>query len=358
MVEGFVATGLRPMAHTIDVDGRIPDAVIDTITRMDLWSLAMPVATGGSDRSTRTFLMVVEELARGSAPVATLAAVHDVAAWVVGQRPTPHAIALDLHHGRSLATGAFPTLDRTDLWCHGHDAGMSHVLTGATPATPGTSDADGVVVVARCGAHGQDDLVLAVVSPDTVGVTLGPDTPMTGLRGSRTASLLLEGVALTPDDVLVDAPDTGRELAARARGRQRRGLAAVAVGLAQSALDGARIHARTAMESGVVLHAHEGVAAGLADMAESVEAARTLQRSAADRADHGVATVRLAAMARRQAGRTAVDVTSAGLRLHAGLGPLTTVPMERLLRDAVSLAALLDTDRDLTTDIAASLVPA
>jgi alkylation response protein AidB-like acyl-CoA dehydrogenase len=111
-------------------------------------------------------------------------------------------------------------------------------------------------------------------------------------------------------------------------------IGAMAVGLAQAALDASVPYARERKQFGRPIGSFQGVAFMIADMATEVEAARAMVYRAAwlkdqDR-DYGVA----AAQAKLFASEVSQRVTNMGVQVHGGYGYVEEYKVERFLRDA------------------------
>ena len=108
-----------------------------------------------------------------------------------------------------------------------------------------------------------------------------------GLTGSPTTTLLLEDVPV-PEERRIGAEGEGIAIALRALDSGRLGIAAVAVGVAQAALDHAVAYARERKTFGKPIIDHQGLAFLLADMAAAVASARAVTLDAARRRDRGL----------------------------------------------------------------------
>ncbi len=164
----------------------------------------------------------------------------------------------------------------------------------------------------------------------------GPDAlrvePMrrTGLDGARTASaVLVEPVR--DEDVLVDVVDTDA-----ARVRLRLGGAAVAAGIAAAAADAALAYSGERVQFGAPLTALPMVRDALFTASG---AAATMLRQVLRTRD---CTPWQAAAVLDTACEQAIDTCAVAVQAHGGYGYLTEYPVERMLRDAVSLRAACD----------------
>src|SRR5690606_41280197 len=119
--------------------------------------------------------------------------------------------------------------------------------------------------------------------------------------------------AFVPDDRRIGTEGQGLQIAFSALDSGRLGIAAVAVGLAQAALDEAVAYAHERTAFGRKIIDHQGLGFLLADMAAAVDSARATYIDAARRRDAGLEYSRQASVAELVAADAAVKVpTDAG----------------------------------------------
>jgi alkylation response protein AidB-like acyl-CoA dehydrogenase len=171
------------------------------------------------------------------------------------------------------------------------------------------------------------------VPGDAPGLHALPPERKMGLTGSPTAALEL-------DDVVVDAgrrvgeEGGGLAIALQALDSGRLGIAAVAVGVAQAALDHAVAYARERRTFGKAIIDHQGLGFLLADMAAATESARAVMLEAARRRDRGLPFSRQASVAKLVATDAAMQVTTDAVQVLGGMGYTRELPVERLMREA------------------------
>ncbi len=114
----------------------------------------------------------------------------------------------------------------------------------------------------------------------------------------------------------------------------RLGIAAVAVGLGQAAVDHAVRYATERETFGQPIIEHQGLAFLLAEMATAVDAARATVLDAARRRDLGRPFARQASEAKLVATDAAMRVTTDAVQVLGGAGYTTEFPVERFMREA------------------------
>jgi alkylation response protein AidB-like acyl-CoA dehydrogenase len=114
----------------------------------------------------------------------------------------------------------------------------------------------------------------------------------------------------------------------------RIGIAAQAVGIAQSALDDAVAYITQRKQFGQRIADFEAIQFMVADMATQIEAARLLTLQAAALREQKIPCARESSMAKLFAGDMAMRVTIDALQLFGGYGYIKEYPAERHMRDA------------------------
>jgi alkylation response protein AidB-like acyl-CoA dehydrogenase len=140
--------------------------------------------------------------------------------------------------------------------------------------------------------------------------------------------------ALVPVERRLGAEGDGLVIALEALDSGRLGIAAVATGLAQGALDAAVAYARERETFGRRILDHQGLAFLLADMAAAVDTARATTLHAARLKDRGLPFRREASIAKLVATDNAMRVTTDAVQVLGGYGYTRDFPVERYMREA------------------------
>ena len=114
----------------------------------------------------------------------------------------------------------------------------------------------------------------------------------------------------------------------------RIGIAAMAVGIAQGALNKALQYSKERKQFGKALAEFQATQFKLADMAVKIELARTFVYKAAWLKDQGRPFGKEAAMAKYYASEMAMEVCDEAIQIHGGYGYMKEYEVERYMRDA------------------------
>jgi len=155
-----------------------------------------------------------------------------------------------------------------------------------------------------------------------------------GIRASPTVALHLQDCEV-PAENRLGAEGEGFRVAMQALDYTRPMIGAMAVGVAQAALDAAVGYAKERRQFGQPIAALQGIQFMLADMMMQVHAARLMVHHVTSLVDRGVTGAILeASMAKCFAADTAMRVATDAVQIFGGVGYTREFPVERFMRDA------------------------
>ncbi len=165
------------------------------------------------------------------------------------------------------------------------------------------------------------------------GLSFGRTEEKMGLHAIPTAVANWDGAEIGAD-ALIGAEGQGLPIAFSALDSGRLGIAAVATGLAQAALERAVEYARERSTFGRPIIDHQGLGFLLAELAAAVDSARATYLDAARRRDAGRPYSRQASVAKLIATDAAMKVTINAVQVLGGYGYSCDSPVERYMREA------------------------
>jgi alkylation response protein AidB-like acyl-CoA dehydrogenase len=203
-------------------------------------------------------------------------------------------------------------------------------------------------------AIGQDAIGQNTIGQNTIGLILvekavssysAAEMPKMGLKGLSSAKLLFNGCRVPKENFLGPLgqqalPGSFLSDAGKCQ------IAAIAIGLAEAALDASITYARQRVQFGKVLGEFHMIQKMIADMATGIDAARLLCFRALKMLDEGAACRKEVEIAKAFSVDMAVEAASKAIQIHGAYGYADEFPMERFYRDACCLA-LMDGDPDL-----------
>jgi alkylation response protein AidB-like acyl-CoA dehydrogenase len=331
---------LAPRAAQYEREERFPREVFRLLGETGLLGLPFAEEVGGGAQPYQVYLQVLEELAARWASVALGVSVHTLACFPIDTAGTeaqrrdllPAMVGGELL-GAYCLSEAHAGSDPAAMRATATPADGGWVARGEKAWVTHGGQADFYSTFLRTPADGPRGISCFHLTPDLAGLSAAKPEEKMGLTGSTTASVLLDDVAV-PAGRLVGEPGRGLQIALAALDSGRLGVSAVAVGLAQSALDLAVDYACQREAFGKRIVDHQGVAFLLADMAAAVESARATYLLAARRKDAGKPYARQASIAKLLATDAAMKVTTDAVQVLGGAGYTRDHPAERYMREA------------------------
>ena len=339
LVREIAERELLPQAAEAEATERFPREVFRTLGRAGLLGLPYPEEYGGGGQSYEVYLQVVEELSTVWASVGVGVSVHALSCFGLATAGTeeqrqawlPQMLAGDLLGAYCLSeahAGSDPSAMRT----RAERDGDVYVINGAKAWTTHGGQADFYKLMARTSAD-RNGISCFLVPADSEGLNADPPERKMGLTGSATATMRFEDVRV-PADRLLGAEGDGLKIALAGLDSGRLGIAAVAVGLGQAALDHAVAYAGEREQFGRKIIDFQGLAFLLADMEAAVQSARATMLHAARLKDLGLPFSREASIAKLTATDAAMKVTTDAVQVLGGYGYTRDFPVERFMREA------------------------
>ncbi|GAA4228089.1 acyl-CoA dehydrogenase family protein [Actinomadura meridiana] len=336
----IAAKELTPRAADAERTATFPREVFTTLGRAGLLTLPYPEEFGGGAQPYDIYLQALEEIGTAWASVGVGVSVHSLSCFPLFSYGTDEQRARwlpDLLSGERLGayclSEAHAGSDPAAMRARAVRDGDSYVLNGAKAWTTHGGEADFYTVMARTSDDGGRGISCFHVPAGTPGLEFDRPEEKMGLTGSTTATVRLVD-ARVPADHLIGAEGQGLSIALAGLDAGRLGIAAVATGLAQCALDASVAYAREREAFGRAIIEHQGLAFVLADMAAAVESSRATYLAAARLKDAGRPYGREAAIAKLVATDNAMKVTTDAVQVFGGAGYTRDFPVERYMREA------------------------
>lgn len=213
--------------------------------------------------------------------------------------------------------------------------GGEFALNGRKCFISGAPMASWCIVFAKTdmAAKGSKGISMFIVDMNLPGVSLGNPEKKMGINGYPTCDVVFEDVRV-PKDCLVGPLHKGFQYAMKTLDGGRLGMAAQAVGVAQSCLDEAVKYAQERKQFGRIIGDFQGISFMIADMATEIEAARQLVYHAAVLKDSNKDATKECSMAKYFAAEVANRCAYKAVQIHGGYGYIKDYKVERLYRDA------------------------
>ena len=343
----FAEAEIAPVIARYDEAEEFPAELIAKLGGLGFMGALVPPEYGGAGLDYVAYALVVEELSRVDGSIG-------ITMWAHNSLCTNHIYTFGTEAQRERYVPPLARGEVLGAWGltepgSGSDAAAmrttavetedAFVLDGTKAFITNGSVAGTAVVMAKtdpaAGGRGISAFILERGMP---GFRPGQRYRKLGLHASDTVELVLEGVR-APRASLLGERNRGFQDTKKVLEGGRVAMAAMAVGLAQGALDLAVAYAKERQAFGQPIGQFQGIRGMLADLATEVEAARLLTLRAAYGKDQGRPVMREASMAKVFASEVAVRCATQGrpgpwwLRLHAGVPGRALLPGRQALRD-------------------------
>ena len=340
LTRSIVGKELAPKVVEAERTETFPREVFRTLGRAGLLSLPYPEEYGGGGQPYEVYLQVLEEIGSVWASVGVGVSVHALSCFGLADFGTGEQRQKwlpDMLSGQQLGAyclseahaGSDPAAMRTRAVRDGD----SYVINGAKAWTTHGGQADFYKVMARTSDEGGRGISCFLVPADTEGLASDPPEGKMGLTGSHTTTMRFDNVRIKADRLLGEEGQ-GLSIALAGLDAGRLGIAAVATGLAQGALDAAIAYAKERQTFGKAIIDHQGLGFLLADMAAAVESGRATYLAAARLKDAGRPYSRQASIAKLITTDNAMKVTTDAVQVLGGYGYTRDFPVERMMREA------------------------
>src|SRR6266702_2203461 len=362
-VRDFAQQVVGPSARRHDLESTFPWDNVKRMAELKLFGVPWPEAYGGAGLDYLSYILVIHELAKVDASHAITVSAHttlgtspivDFGTDEQKKRFVPLLAAGKVLGGCGLTEpGAGSDAGGTSTV--GEEKGDHYVLYGSKIFITHAGAGELCVVTARTdpAAKKTRGITAFIVTKDTtdleeakrVGVGHDPSLPKCrgvmaakkedklGWRASDTRELVLQDAIVPKENVLGPVNNGFRQFLHTLDGG-RIGLGALALGIAEGALEECLRYTTTRRQFGKPIASFQGVHFALADMATEIEAARHLVYHAAWLKQAGRPFKKEAAMAKLYASELAMRATTKAVQLHGGSGYTSEYPVERMMRDA------------------------
>jgi len=352
-----------------ELSEEISPVMVTVLKELGILSLMIPKELGGASGDLKTYCLILEELARISGSLSLLAHSQMSSSILLrlgeDEAQTRKYLLRQLKDDRFIAAigmtepGAGSDISAMETRVTRH--GDHYLLNGQKCFVSHGSLADIFFVFAKPESF-QDikDLLIFIVEKEMEGVKIERNETKLGMKGSPLSVVIFEDVKLTRDRLFAGGRNDGGRGFKKVMGGlniSRLGAGAVALGLAQAAIDGALGFIREGESVKGPAEPAQSVQFILADGEAKVEAIRALIYRTAGRIDRKEWNViKAASVAKYFATETAMQVASNTFQIFRTRGATGDYPIERILRDLTCTLILEGTSQIHQTIIARELM--
>ncbi|MBN2551032.1 MAG: acyl-CoA dehydrogenase family protein [Anaerolineales bacterium] len=344
VVHDFVEREVKPKAQEVDEEASFNWPAVRKMGPLGLLGLGVPEQYGGSNVDSISAAIAIEELGWGCGSTALSISAHNglgtMPLVLYGTEAQKRRFLPPLVTGK----GKLAALVMTEpgagsdiqggITTHAERQGDDWVINGAKMWCTNGSVADYIIIVVRTDPRGGSrSLSMIIVPTDTPGLHVAPTEKKMGLKGSPTNAVTCDNVRV-PQDFLLGVEGRGLHQTLATLDGGRISIGALAVGLAQAAMEEAVRYANGRQAFGRPIAEFQAIQWMLADAATEIHAARLSIYYAAWLRDQAKPYTKEAAMAKLFATEMAERVCRNAIQIHGGYGYSREYPVERIYRDA------------------------
>lgn len=341
MVRDFSNDVLKPQAARLDEENEFPVATMSQLAELGLMGIAYPEEDGGVGADAISEAIAVEEITRACAATGSILTAHYLGIdglFLASNRQQRDKYLVPGCTGEKLfAFGLTEPSGGTDVNAMKTTAvldGDEYVINGSKVFITNGAYADIIVVYAKTDpSKGSRGISAFIVEKETPGLIYGAGDDKMGIRGARTHELVFENMRI-PKENLVGNEGDGFKIAMTVVDRGRIGIAAMAVGLSQAALDETLNYSAERIAFNQHINQFQGLQWMIAEMVTDVEMSRLYTYYAASLKDkEGYRLSKEASIAKLFTSEASNRVVNKAVQIHGGYGYMKEYTVERLYRD-------------------------
>ena len=338
----FAEKEVKPKAADMDEAEEYDVSIMDKMAKYGLLGIPFSKEDGGSGASVLSYALCVEELAKVDASTATACSVHtSLCTTLIGTFGTPEQKE---KYFRTLAGGKkYGCFGLTEPNAGSDAAGQQttavkegdhYVINGSKIFITNSGFSDIFVVFAMTDkSKGTKGISAFILEKGMPGFTIGNDIPRMGIRAASNCERAFDNV-IVPEENRIGREGEGFKIAMATLDGGRIGVAAIALGIAQGAINETIKYVGERKQFGKTIGSFQNTKFKLAELQAKVDAARLLVWRAACAKDNHEPISTYAAMAKLVCSDVANETTRTCVQLFGGYGYSREYPVERMMRDA------------------------
>jgi alkylation response protein AidB-like acyl-CoA dehydrogenase len=342
-VRQFMEAEVRPSVSQRDRQEKFPADEIRKLAALGCCGMMVPETWGGPGLDTISYVLMLEEVARIDASMATALSVTNSAVQVpllnfgsdAQKKKYLQRLATGEILGAFCLTEAQAGSDAAAIQTRAVRRDAIYKLQGTKTWVSNGSVAGVYIVFAKTDpTAGGKGITAFLVEPNFPGFRAGRHEEKMGQRSSPSVEIILNDCEV-PLENRLGQEGQGLKIALSALDGGRIGIAALSVGLAQGALEEAVKYAKQRRAFGKNIADFQAIQWMLADMHMEIEAARALLYQAAWLKDtHPTRLGTAASKAKLFGSEMANRVAAKAVQIHGSVGYSRETPVERMYRDA------------------------
>jgi alkylation response protein AidB-like acyl-CoA dehydrogenase len=349
-VRDFVTNEVIPVADDLEHADEYPEKIVEQMKELGLFGLTVPEEYDGIGESLITYALVVVELARGWMSLSGVLNTHFMGCYLINKFGTDDqkksllprlatgeiraALAMSEPEAgsdvqsiktRAIADGDDYVVNGQKMWLtNGLRSGVVMTLVKTDPKTDPPHKGMSMLIVEKEPGNPQP----------APGLDVGKNIEKMGYKGVETTEMTFADYRIPRTALLGTEEGQGFRQVLDGIEVGRVNVAARAVGVSTRAFEEAIKYSQERKAFGKPICDHQAIQIHLAEMGTTLEAARLMLFSAAEKKAAGERSDLEAGMAKLFASEACHEICLKALRVHGGYGYSKEFTVERLYRDA------------------------
>jgi butyryl-CoA dehydrogenase len=341
-VRQFMENEVRPSVRQRDREARFPVEEIRKIAELGCCGMMTPEEWGGSGLDSISYVLMLEEVARVDAAMATSLGVTNSAVQTpllqFGNQAQKEKYLRRMATGETLGSFCLTEpqagSDAAGIQARAAKCDCGYRLNGTKAWVTNGSVAGVFIVFAKTDPNaGGKGISAFLVEPSFKGFRIGRHEEKMGQHSSPSVEIVLNDCEVPLENRLGEEGQ-GLKIALGTLDGGRIGIGALAVGLAQGALDESVKYAKQRRAFNKTISEFQAIQWMLADMQTEIEAARALVHHAAWLKDSGGRMGSASSKAKLYASEMCNRVVAKAVQIHGAVGYSRETDVERMYRDA------------------------
>ncbi len=338
----FAKNEVAPVTKKLDQAHEFPYELVKRCAELNFLGIPIPEEYGGAGADSISECLIIEEIAKENGSLALIIDAHTslgcMPILLAGTEEQKKKYLVPAAKGEKLmsfgltepGSGSDAAASKTTAVLEGDE----WVINGSKCWITNVGVAETYIITAKTdpdkGARG---ITAFIVEKGMPGFELGKMEKKLGLHSSNTGELIFRNCRV-PKENMIGGLGKGFQLFMKGLDEGRIAISAMAVGMAQGALDRAVAYSKERIQFGKPIAEHQAIAFYIAEMATEIELARTMLYRVAAMRDAGVPFTQEAAMLKLFSSEMCVRVCDKAVQIHGGNGYSQDFEVERFYRDA------------------------
>ena len=341
LARDFAEKEIAPHIMKFDETQEFPAEIVSKLGELGFMGIVFPEEYGGSNFSITEYAIIIEEISRIDPSIGLTVASHNglctnhIFSFANDEQKKKYLP--DLTSGKKLGawglTENVSGSDASSMKSYAEKKDGYYILNGSKVfITQGSVGHVAVVTAVTDKENPKKGISAFILEKGMEGFLVGKKENKLGMRASDTAELIFYNVKV-PFENLIGKENEGFLQVMKILDGGRIAIAALALGIAQGALDCIIKYSKERKQFGKTLAEFQATQFKIAEIAADVEAARLLIYKSAFMKENGQDINMIASMAKLFASEAATRATNEAVQIYGGYGFIKDFPVEKLYRD-------------------------